>query len=206
MSSSWPWIKNRQSRRRGLCQTAFIMRRDWCEKSLNQSTQKGWIIRTGADETETSQALLVIKFVQVHRSIIGFIILSWSLKSSPAWELDRTDTIWSHLVWRMRGTFHQITPFGDNGFNILAKWLFNDIEWGVITELWGRSVFYNDTKRQNILHWRETTYGSKIQTTNCFFQQLISHFSFVPRASLIFTDRWSCILQVKHNCKILQLI
>lgn len=39
-SSSWPWIKNRLSGRRGLCQTSFIMRRDWCETSPNQSTQK----------------------------------------------------------------------------------------------------------------------------------------------------------------------
>ncbi len=40
-SSSWPWIKNRLSRRRSRCQTSLIMRRDRREKSVNQFTLKG---------------------------------------------------------------------------------------------------------------------------------------------------------------------
>lgn len=79
MSSSWPWKKNRLSRRRGLCQTSLIMRRDWCKKSANQFTQT---IRTGVDETGIFQfSSSFFKFL-LCRSIIRIIILLWLLKSS----------------------------------------------------------------------------------------------------------------------------
>lgn len=58
-------------------QSSLIMRSDRCEKSVNQFTQKGKIIRTGADETGTFQASLVPSLFKfpLHRSIIRIIIL-----------------------------------------------------------------------------------------------------------------------------------
>lgn len=46
----------------------------------------------------------------------------------------------------------EITPFGGNDFNMSAKWLSNDVEWSIITELEGRSA---PEQKLNVLYWTE---------------------------------------------------
>lgn len=130
-SSSWPWIKNRLGRRRrrlsDLVNNEKIGARCLLINSQREDSESGQV----CDETGTFQTSSFF----FHRSIIrghysALIIEVWSRVRT--W-LCRHNA--QPFCSEAEGTFREITPFGDNGFNMSAKWLFNDVEWGIITEL-----------------------------------------------------------------------